>query len=372
MRNPIKNLILFLGSITVTFSLIEFGYRIIDPSPHFTPAEVNATEHGNLSQYDSEIGWSGVACAQEQFTTVNASVMLQHNCLGYRDIEPESRSEDKPAIVFIGDSFTWGYEVEWDEMFVNRLRDSLPDYEVYNLGHRGYGTDQSLLTFRRWQATNDRPVDFVVLMFSGNDIGDNNSRIRYKKQKPAFEIRDDELVLSNVPVSRSDNWQTEESSEPEGPGLKQQLKSFPLRSRFLYDVTFRIKQFQQALAKKDQRATRAVNGAARQPQDITVTKRILQSLEDDVTTNGAKLIVFAIPSKTQFMEGNDSVAYQKRVEELCQALGIPFVDLAPAYQASVSRSYFKRGLHWNAHGHKLAADSILHYLTRGRLQRDDK
>jgi len=123
---------------------------------------------------------------------------VQHNRLGHRDIEPERRSAGKPAVVFLGDSFTWGYEVTLEEMFVNRLRGRISTLALFNLAHPGYGTDQSLLTFRHWR--DERPLRLVVLMFGENDHLDNNNHIRYGRPKPKFEIVDHRLVLGNVPV----------------------------------------------------------------------------------------------------------------------------------------------------------------------------
>ena len=114
---------------------------MIDPFPYIGPEEVSRTEHGNLSEYDPVLGWRGVPAGVAEFTTQNISIKLEHNKKGYRDID-HSEDSDKPAIVLLGDSFTWGYEIEFENMFANLLREMLPKYEIFNLSHRGYGTDQ--------------------------------------------------------------------------------------------------------------------------------------------------------------------------------------------------------------------------------------
>jgi hypothetical protein len=192
-----------LGSLVFCFVLVESGYRVFDPFPFFSPDEINRTEHGNLSGYDWILGWKGVP-GETKFTTENNSIRLAHNADGFRDIEHKNSGDHKPTLVFLGDSFTWGYEVEFGEMFVNRLRNVFEDHEIFNLAHRGYGTDQSLLAFTRWG--NDRPVKLAVLIFTENDIEDNNSRVRYLKPKPQYELFEDRLVLTGVPVPRVRNW----------------------------------------------------------------------------------------------------------------------------------------------------------------------
>ncbi len=140
------------------------------------------------------------AFGEAEFVTRNNRVWLAHNQLGFRDIEHDESSSEKPAIAFLGDSFTWGYEVEFEEMFVNRLRGRFPGYDVYNLAHRGYGTDQAYLAFKNWET--ERPVALVVLMFSENDVGDNSTDFNYAKPKPKFVVEQDELILTGVPVPR--------------------------------------------------------------------------------------------------------------------------------------------------------------------------
>src|SRR5262252_3294345 len=117
--------------------------------------------------------------------------MVGDNGHGFRDIEHKDSGDKKPAIVFLGDSFTWGFEVESAQMFVNRLRDRLPGYEIFNLAHRGYGTDQEFLTFKQW--SDNPPLKFVFLMFCENDVDDNNSSVRYDKPKPQYQLVEDKM-----------------------------------------------------------------------------------------------------------------------------------------------------------------------------------
>ena len=116
------------------------------------------------------LGWSGVPSGIAPFVTPNSKTLLKNNRFGFRDIE-HTEDSGKEAIVFLGDSFTGGYEVNFNEMFVNILRPKLPHYEIFNLSHRGHGTDQQLLTFKHWRY--DGPIKLVVLMFSENDFRDN-------------------------------------------------------------------------------------------------------------------------------------------------------------------------------------------------------
>jgi lysophospholipase L1-like esterase len=346
-----KKFRLLLAGCAVGFLLIEVVYRLVDPFPYYPPWQINLTEHGNLSRFDEHLGWEGVPDARELFVTHNAKVWLQHNRLGFRDIAPEDRSPGKPALVFLGDSFTWGFEVGFDEMFVNLIRGELAGYEVFNLAQRGYGTDQALLTFRRWQ--DPRPLGRVVLMFSENDIGENNSDYEYSKHKPKFEIVEDELVLTGVPVPHSEGWQRSPADRDERKNFLEVAAYLAYRSHFLHDLSHRVK----ALFGEDAE----LEGPA---EELELTRRILRELRDEVTGRGGRLIVVAIPSKLEFLSLAGHVPYQTRLPSVCAELEIEYLDLGPAVGRAWLNTYYRAGMHWNKRGHAVAAAAILDFLSQ--------
>lgn len=347
---------LFLGTLFLCFLVIETAYRLFDPFPFFSPEEVNSTDHGNLSEYDETLGWRGVPEGRAVFVTPNNRVWLQHNRDGFRDVEHGDLREKKPAVVFLGDSFTWGYEVEFDDMFVNRLRQTLPDFTVFNLAHRGYGTDQELLTFKRWDY--DGPLRWVVLMFCENDVQDNNSNRRYHKPKPRYQVVDDELILTGVPVPKLEEWDDPPRPELESFSWPGRLKRGLSHSHFLHDLIFRYE-----LARSPRLAGRSMltDPAG---EDLGVTARLLRELEDAVERRGAKLIVVFIPSIGEIEHLNEFTPYQSRIAELTETLGIQHLDLAPSFEGTWQRTYYRVGMHWNARGNRVAADAIYDYLSR--------
>ena len=354
-RTIARNIALLFGSSLFCFFIIEMGYHLFDPFPFFSSDEINITEHGNLTTYDEALGWKGVPEGKAEFVTENNRVWLAHNRYGFRDIEHDDSSDKKPAIVFLGDSFTWGFEVEFGEMFVNQLRDRLASYEIFNLAHRGYGTDQALLTFTRWR--DNHPLKFVVLMFSENDISDNNSRVRYRKPKPKYQLVENELVLTGQPVPKAADWTHARPGEMVVDSWRTKLKNIILRSHFLHDIYFRY------------RLTRASHKGKRirkddKKADLALTSRILEELKKEVERKGAKLIVFFIPSKLEIERLDDSLPYQVEIADLCQKGGVEYFDLASDLKTTWYRTYYRYGPHWNSRGHQVAAQAIFAYLTR--------
>lgn len=356
LRPKAQQLVLLFWFLLVCSFVIEMGYRILDPFPFFSKNEINSTEHGNLTEYDQTLGWKGVPSGKAEFITKNNKVWLQHNRDGFRDVEHDDFSDKKPSIVFLGDSFTWGYEVEFDEMFVNRQRDLLPNYTIFNLAHRGYGTDLELLTFKHWHY--DGPLQWVVLMFSENDANDNNARFRNRKPKPMYQLVENELVLTGVPVPKLDVWMDSRRVERTPVSWRTKLKRVLLHSHFLHDIYFRYGLIRSS--KKGNRRRRANTAGA----DLSLTSRILQKLKDEVEGRGAKLVVIFIPSKREIQQLDDSTPYQIKIADLCQKLGIEHLDLAPNFKMTWYRAYYRMGMHWNSHGHQVAADVIYNYLSR--------
>lgn len=354
-----KKLLLPFLSVAVFFFGMELPYRLFDPFIHIPRSEINRTEYGNLSQYDELLGWKGVPNLEGLHVTENRKVPIRHNSRGFRDIEHPPHP-DRSAVVFLGDSFTWGYETEYEEMFVNRLRKSFPEYEGYNLSHRGYGTDQSLLIFQEWKISS--PVALVVLVFCENDFENNRKSVQYKKFKPKFEIRDEALVLTNVPVPKDARWkagiQLKKAEEFRGEWLKELV----LKSHFINDMIFRIK-----LIAGIQPGVYDPGSSPEEElteRDYRLTRKIIERLKQEVARRGSKLVVIAAPSKREFVNTADYHPYQKKLRAICNSLGIPYYDLAPAFRKAVLRTYYRLGPHWNAHGHEIAARAMEDYFKR--------
>jgi len=357
-KTPALNILLVLGSLLVCCIAIEAGFRIFDPFPYFSRSSINQNEHGNLFAYDELLGWKGAASGKAELVTLNNKITIAHNSAGFRDIEHRDDA-GKPAIVFLGDSFTWGFEVESEEMFVNRLRDMLPGCELFNLAHRGYGTDQALLVFRAWADKGPRDLKLVVLMFCENDVADNNARVRNDKPKPKFELIDNNLVLTGVPVPRVEQWSQVPPAEETSP-LKEAIKNVLLRSHFLHYLQFKLWMVRHP----NENVHDNVPVDNDNPPDLVLTSRILEELKKEVEEKGAQFVVCCIPSKIEIEKLAAAPPYQAAITRLCQQRSIECFDLAPAFRNTWRRTYYRQGMHWNARGHRVAAQALYDVVTK--------
>jgi hypothetical protein len=152
-------------------------------------------------RYDSLLGWFPVK-NQREFFRGSRFVEVRNNSRGFRDVEHVV--DAKPRIVFLGDSFVWGYDVEQWERFTEKLRNDIPSWSVYNLGVSGYGTDQEYLLLKREYEFYLPQIVFLVFC-SDNDDDDNSSNVRYGLYyKPYFTVEIPGLQLRGVPVPRSE------------------------------------------------------------------------------------------------------------------------------------------------------------------------
>jgi lysophospholipase L1-like esterase len=265
-----------------------------------------------LFRHDAELGWAPIPNASATFTGTR-TIDVRNNSLGLRDIEPGGAG--KPTVMFLGDSFVWGYDVETNERFTEVLREKLPAARIVNAGIPGYGTDQEyLLLDRIWSAV--RP-DMVVLMYcTGNDRLDNSANMRNGGYyKPYLErAAPDAWRFAGQPVP----W-----------------------SRHVY---FR----DNALVRHLWLARAAVTGFVqlRHPE-IEVpdpTERLVGMMRDLVEARGAKFLV-----GLQYHEA--------QLEAFLRARGIPFAAFDEA------RIYPQDGNHWTPEGHALVAHRLMPLLA---------
>jgi hypothetical protein len=199
----LRGLLVFSCLIVVTLFATEVLLRAFD---FRIP---NRSEVGEAYQFDSELGWLPVPSAAAHQTTGNRTISVKHNSLGLRERELSDIPPDR--ILFLGDSFTYGYDADVNERFSDLIQKELPQYGIVNAGVSGYGTDQEFLLMKRlW---NNVSPKYVVLTFCvDNDRDDNTSSFRFQKyHKPYFvrapdgewQVRGYPLPLLNDEITRN-------------------------------------------------------------------------------------------------------------------------------------------------------------------------
>ncbi len=307
--------LLVLGSIIVAILFAaEVLLRVIDFSG---PSRF---ELGEAFQFDPELGWVPVPNAAAQQTSGNRTISVRHNSLGLRERELSDIAPDR--LLFLGDSFTYGYDAEANERFSDLLQKALPRYGIVNAGVSGYGTDQQFLLMKRlWNEINPK---YVVLTFCvDNDRDDNTSSYRYRKYHKPYFVRtgDGEWQVRGYPLPRPSRDDISDSAW---------LERFAL-VRFAVD------------------ASRALRN-----REIIVpdpTEDVIGMMRRTVEGRGARLVV-------------GLQRHEPRLETYLQAQKIPYTTFedAPGYPVA--------GWHWTPEGNAIVAKKYLALFTEMGISSD--
>ena len=190
------NYILFTLSLGISLIIAEISIRAMLGNQLYLPE----TERSLTYRYDEQLGWFPKEHSTATFD-LTTTIDINHNSRGFRDDEHEP--DHRSSVVFLGDSFTWGYDVQAEDRFTNVLKDSFPELNLFNMGVSGYGNDQELLLLR--DQINFYKPELIILVFcADNDRLDNSMNIRYVNYyKPYFEQHKSTLLLKGQPVPHS-------------------------------------------------------------------------------------------------------------------------------------------------------------------------
>jgi len=267
-------------------------------------------------RYDPELGWAPVPNSKSVIA-LPRTIEVSHNSLGIRDAEyvPDGR----PAVLVMGDSLTWGYNVEASERFTEILAKDLPRYHFVNAGVSGFGTDQEFLLLQRlWSAV--QPAIVVLIFCTENDRTDNSRNQRYFSYKPYIR-------------QTADGWKFD--------GLP------PPKARRAY--------FGESwMARNSMLVRLAISGyvEARHPR-VTVpdpTERLVGMMRDDVRAKGATFLVG--------VEYHDPA-----LEAFLKAQAIPYVTFEGA-------ELYDSSHHWTPEGHAFVARRLASLFKESGLAED--
>lgn len=313
------------------------------------------------------------------------------NSQGFRDRERTlQRTSAAPRILAVGDSFTWGAGVSYDEAFVTLVEQALqaavPGTEVMNLGVPAWGPDEELHLLRTYGIQFN--PDLVLLnVFVGNDI---------QNKRGDDMNRPDILIVGghSYYVHRNGNW----VHDVLGPD----------RWYLYHDMRYLIVRARAALLKVVERATgqddRRTNAASDMPPLVSrrqylqaihersdiyrkvstpffeyhwkLTQATFSEIHQLLSGRGIRLVIVLLPEHVQIdrdlqeeylaafhqsPEDYDFLQPQRLLREWCAQNQVASLDLLQSFgsQQSPSDLYFTNDFHFSVKGHALAAATIL-------------
>lgn len=246
-------------------------------------------------------------------------IWVQFNNASRRDIDHDyEKPSDTTRIMFLGDSYTAGWQVPLQDTYTAQLRSFLPSstsYQILNAGYHGWGTDRQYLYYQSDGHRYDSDV-VVLQIYIGNDVIDNgialfepvtlddgrNVRLYARPDiRPYFTLDDTDTLVLTPPRALVP---TRES----GIGG---VRSFLRHYSFTYTLLERIGSI---FSEPDESSENfpsdeipidfyAYSEASQTRDDWRdawqITETLIQTLRDDVITDGADFRVLLIDTRWQ-------------------------------------------------------------------------
>ncbi len=305
----LKNTILAVVSALVVLLVLEgFLKTFIDPT------KIYSNIHGvsELSEMYNEVRfWSRHRKGRDFAGNHDAKLgwdreTTEDRIRGARKILPQPNPNDL-RIVAIGDSFTYGIDVEADENYP-ALLDAMVGIEALNMGIPGYGIDQAFLKYMEYGR--QYAPDVVIFGIYVSDYERTGLGFSYFA-KPQFLSANGEIVLAGQPVP---------SPEQEVARIGQMMDGKIYLLELLRNV------WRKSTVSDEDRAEFFAHTDA-------AVRHILRNLQASLA-DSQKLIVLHIPRAESFIETNEfRNEMSRRLLALYKEAGVHHIDLSAEFVA---------------------------------------
>ncbi len=240
------------------------------------------------------------------------------NSDGFRNRREFDEADDRPRILIVGDSYTFGEGVEAEERFSDLIESREPGWRVDNMGMTGFGPDLMIMALESLAPKAD--PDIVVLALAFDDF--RRVRARYAGMgfpSPRFELGD--RGLARVPFPTPKPWE---------------------RSHLVHGFL---------MALEDARLREPLGAG-----EWRINRAILDRFRELAGEHGFQPVLV-------YLAGPWTGALHQRraafVREYGEEHGIPAVDVSEAiHSADPDEVYLPRNSHYSAAGHAVVASEL--------------
>ena len=298
---------------------------------------------------------------------------VELNSIGLRQGEIEISKDDRMRILFVGDSFTFGYGVEEEDGYVRVVEGKLNgkgegNYQVLAKGVPAWWTDSYYL-YLKTRGLALEPDVVVIGLFMGNDIdvGDPDNAVW------------NEVDANGLPKSTLSKRVRIDQGHRVRVKRKTRWKVPVLRNSHVFQLCWTAVQRVLRIFKPK------VQGAIMYQHDysedteamIKKVEQLLLGMAEMSRAAGGQFAVVMIPERFQVhpqYRTDADLDYdkpQRLFGEFFTHNGIPHLDLLPILRAQAESSgellYYQRDSHFTRAGYKVSGEAIADYLLSSGL-----
>jgi hypothetical protein len=261
---------------------------------------------------------------------------------GYRVPDPKLPSEPaRPIrkIAFLGDSFTEGNEVSWQDSFIGLIAKNNPKLAVRNYGVSSYSPILYLVQAKK-ELVEYKPNDIVLQLYSNDFDSDHgymeNANNKDLKKLDAVSGNEKKIIITLLRHSY----------------LARLVRKIQLQIEFLIHAPEKPTTFPDEALYFDE--------SAQKNRQLTY-KTILQ-IRDQANLLGANLYLLMIPNKGLTIKGQcckTDRAHQE-VKNFAEINQIPFIDVGRTFEESKNQKtlFYIRDIHLTQNGNREMAQAI--------------
>ena len=243
------------------------------------------------------------------------------NSDGFRNAHDFDAPHAGPRILVTGDSFVFGEGVDGAERITEQLGKHFERHRIDNLGMTGWGVDL-MLRATRWVLPRTKPELLVVCIYTDDfrRVGPYYSGMGYAV--PRFVLQQGQLA--SIPYPR--------------PSFVERMRLNQARMQLGFKYSNTVYRLHEAL---------------------------LDEFRTLVEQHGSKLAFVFFPGRDDTPTDRERRGW---LADYGERSGVPVLDLTePIHSAGVERTYIERNWHWNAEGHRLAAEQLAGFVNDRQL-----
>ena len=260
---------------------------------------------------------------------------------GYRNSCNPRPSSDAPLVAFIGDSITFGAEV--DDCYTgpaltgSLIRQELPRIQIVNAGVRGYSTLQSERMLEEVLSRHPH-VALVCYTFVWNDFVENIIPNMHSLLAPVAALdgsgeltvrevnpEEENAILEKAEKKREAYLKAQEKYFREESALKRFAKSHSVLASDILRVRYRLAERFRVHASESEDAANAQLRQAKEQHGVEILTRLLLKMQRVCAAHGCRLLT---AQYTQY-NGYDTRYYD--FAQICRNLGIDYVDISKEF-----------------------------------------